>query len=123
VITFKGLLKFLKDYLFEDFEPTFLPPDLDMTQMKTFLVKKITYFSISFINTTHPALPCSVSVTLAMSWRSDGPVSLSWGANGQVIGIGARPPDVATRPGELIVFRATEAAPRQGFLSMSFTAT
>jgi len=54
VITFKGLLKFLKDYLFEDFEPTFLPPDLDMTQMKTFLVKYKSLLILLFINCDLP---------------------------------------------------------------------
>ena len=38
MITFKGLQKFLKDYLFKDFEPSFLPNDLDNNQMKVFLV-------------------------------------------------------------------------------------
>ena len=28
-ITFRGLVKFLKDYLFEDFKPAFLPADAD----------------------------------------------------------------------------------------------
>jgi hypothetical protein len=46
VITFKGLLKFLKDYLFEDFEPTFLPNDLDFGQMERFLVKIIYIFIV-----------------------------------------------------------------------------
>ena len=38
MITFKGLQKFLKDYLFTDFDPSFLPDDLEHTQMKIFLV-------------------------------------------------------------------------------------
>jgi wobble nucleotide-excising tRNase len=44
MITFKGLLRFLKDYLFEDFEPSFLPADLDFHQMERFLVYLILLF-------------------------------------------------------------------------------
>ena len=38
IITFKGLIKFLQDYLFEDFEPSFLPADLEFSKMERFLV-------------------------------------------------------------------------------------
>lgn len=44
IITFKGLLRFLKDFVFEDFEPSFLPTDLDSTQLQRFLVLKKNFF-------------------------------------------------------------------------------
>jgi hypothetical protein len=37
IITFKGILKFLKDYLFEDFNPNFLPVDLEIAKIEQFL--------------------------------------------------------------------------------------
>ena len=42
-ITFKGLMRFLKDFVFEDFEPSFLPTDLDSTQLQRFLVSIFIY--------------------------------------------------------------------------------
>lgn len=38
MITFRGLLRFLKEYLFEDFDPVFLPDDQDYGQVERFLV-------------------------------------------------------------------------------------
>ncbi len=42
IITFNSLIKLLKDYLFEDFEPDFLPKDVENTKLlEHFLVSKI----------------------------------------------------------------------------------
>jgi hypothetical protein len=62
--------------------------------------------SFSFIDTpTNLGTACSVSATYQSSWRADGPVDIAWGAGERAVGIGIRPPDVSTRPGELTIFR------------------
>jgi len=50
-ITFRGLVKFLKEYLFEDFKPAFLPVDADDLQrdLKNFMVIKSRLLSQMFV--------------------------------------------------------------------------